>query len=70
MDYTAYKWENIQGFDGTENDDLPKAGADNISVSVTDGSSHEEIIRKTSKDIIENAFNNKTTETKLFDTLF
>lgn len=71
LDYTAYKWDNIKGFDGAEADDLPKAGASNIDVSVGDGSEYENEIRSAAKAISENAFSDKTSDnTNLFDVVF
>ncbi len=74
-DYTAYKWENIQGADGLEPDDLPKAGASNINVAVKDldAAPYEDYKYHcvvAANTIRENAYNNKTTVTKLFDDLF
>ena len=72
--YTAYKWENIQGSDGLEPDDLPKSGAENINMFVETsddrGDNYQYHICVAANTIKENAYKNKTTVTRLFNTLF
>ncbi len=67
--YTAYKWENINGWSGEEPDDLPKA-YEGVNLEVKNISDKEIVIRSAAAEVVENVNNNKTTSVSVFDKLF
>jgi len=67
--YTAYKWENINGWSGKEPDSLPKADA-GVNMEVKNLSDKENVIRSAADEIVKNVNANKTTSVSVFEWLF
>lgn len=70
--YTAYKWNNVSGWDNKDGDDLPAKTADGVDLKVDSSNSEEKekLIRSASKEFIANAHSDKLTVTDVFDKVF